>query len=307
LAPLHGVTNRPFRDAYFDRFSGFDSAVAPFIVPVRGGTANARALQDVLPRDGDRVRLVPQLLCNDPEDFTDMAAVLADAGYDEVNWNLGCPYPMVADKRRGSGLLPYPQAVDGFLDRVCSRLGIGLSVKMRLGRFDPREGEALAPVLNAYPLKKVIVHPRLGVQMYSGTVDLDGFSVLSGALRHPVGYNGDIKTEADFRKLSARFPGVAEWMIGRGALCDPFLPARIKGLPLSDMPLAELRAFHDDLYRAYRELLSGPRHVLDKMKEVWSYLGSSLPEPEKAFKKISKSKSLEAYAAAVSAAFSDGQ
>jgi tRNA-dihydrouridine synthase len=142
---------------------------------------------------------------------------------------------MVADKRRGSGLLPYPQAVDGFLDRVCSRLGIGLSVKMRLGRFDPREGEALAPVLNAYPLKKVIVHPRLGVQMYSGTVDLDGFSVLSGALRHPVGYNGDIKTEADFRKLSARFPGVAEWMIGRGALCDPFLPARIKGLPLSDM------------------------------------------------------------------------
>ncbi len=112
--------------------------------------------------------------------------MLADAGYGEVDWNLGCPYPMVAGKKRGSGLLPYPEAIGEFLDRVCPRLGIGLSVKMRLGRYDARESAALAPVLNAYPLRKVTVHPRIGVQLYGGSVDLEGFAALAGSLRHPV-------------------------------------------------------------------------------------------------------------------------
>ena len=304
LAPLHGVTVRIFRDAYLARFPGFDSAVAPFIVAVPGRRVKDRHFLDLVPRLEERVPVIPQILGNDPEGFIETAKALEDAGYGEVNWNLGCPYPMVADKKRGSGLLPYPDAISAFLERVCPRLGIGLSVKMRLGRYDARESEVLVPVLNAYPLRKVVIHPRIGVQMYDGNVDLVGFSSLAGALRHPVAYNGDITTAAGFRELSERFPAVAEWMIGRGALADPFLPARIVGLPLPERPLAEIRAFHDDLYRAYRERLSGPAHVLDKMKEIWFYLRASIPEPERAFKKITKAKTQGAYETAVSAAFS---
>ncbi len=302
LAPLHGITGFVFRNALFSHFPGFDAAMAPFILPVRGADPEASLFKDLLPERNRLLPLVPQLLGNDAEAFLDTAAVSADLGYRELNWNMGCPYPMVANKRRGSGLLPHPELVEPFLDEVCVRSPLPVSVKLRLGRYDKKEIEALAPILNAHPLSKVIIHPRLGVQLYEGEVDLDGFADAAALLEHPVVYNGDIMDLSTFSALASRFPSVHEWMIGRGALSDPFLPARIKGLSVPSEPLSALLAFHKDLYDGYRDLLSGPQHVLDKMKEVWSYLRRSLPDQEKAYRFIVKAKTLESYETAVSRA-----
>lgn len=303
---MHGVTNRVFRNVFFAHFPGFDSAVAPFVLSVRGTPMKANHLKDLLAEQYCGIALVPQLLGNEADGFVDTAKALSEFGYREVNWNLGCPYPMVANKKRGSGLLPYPELIERFLEGVCSRLEVPLSIKVRLGRYDARELLALAPILNAFPLKKVIIHPRVGVQMYGGEVDLDSFAAAAAALRHEVVYNGDLKDPSAFAVLSARFPSVKEWMIGRWALSDPFLAARIKGLEIPADPFPALSAFHEDLYRAYRGHLFGPKHVLDKMKEIWSYLSLSFPDPEKTHRRISRSASLEAYEAAVAAAFSAG-
>jgi tRNA-dihydrouridine synthase len=303
LAPLHGVTNRVFRNAYFRRFPGFDSAVAPFILAVRSAGLKGSHFKDLLPEHNAGIPLVPQVLGNDPESFVETAKALADFGYGEINWNLGCPYPMVANKKRGAGLLPYPDAIGSFLDAACARSALPISVKLRLGRYDAREILALAPVLNAHPLAKVIVHPRVGIQMYEGEVDLDGFAAAAALMSHEVVYNGDIRDAAVFASLRARFPFVSEWMIGRWALCDPFLPARIKGAAVPGDPVPALEAFHEDLYRSYRDCLSGPKHVLDKMKEIWWFLCRSVPDSGTALKKIERAKSLEAYEAAVRAAF----
>ncbi len=304
LAPLHGVTNRVFRSAYFSRFAGFDEAVAPFVLAVTTERAKSGHFKDFVPDPPVGVPVIPQLLGADSTGFLDSARVLADMGHREVNWNLGCPYPMVAKKGRGSGLLPHPDKIDRFLDAVIPSLGLELSVKLRLGREDPSEILALMPVLNRYPLARVVIHPRLGVQMYRGAVDLEGFARALALCAHPVGYNGDIETPADISRLAGRFPAVREWMIGRAAIRDPFLPARIKGLPLPADEQAALRAFHDDLFRAYREVLCGPAHALDKMKEIWSYLGHSFPDRKRELDSISRAKTLEAYSAAVDALFS---
>ena len=212
---------------------------------------------------------------------------------------------MVTGKRRGSGLLPYPESIKHFLDEACARSTLPVSVKLRLGLVDACEIMAIIPVLDAFPLKRVILHPRIASQMYGGDVDLDAFAEVARLSRHELGYNGDIRDVSTWRSLAARFPEVTEWMIGRGAVSDPFLPARIKGLKLPDDPLAALGAFHDDVYFGYRETLSGQKHALDKMKEIWSYLGGSFSCVGSGQKEIRKATSFEAYERAVRAVLSE--
>ncbi len=310
LAPLHGVTNYIFRNAYCRHFTGFDAAMAPFINSINSETAYAKGrgnhFKDVEPANNHGIRIIPQILSNEPHSFIETTATIAGYGYTEVNWNLGCPFPMVTGKKRGSGLLPHPDLIAAFLDKVCSEITIGLTLKIRLGLNNPEEILALVPIFNAYPLEKIIIHPRIGIQMYTGTVDLDGFARAASLLKHPIMYNGDITDAVSFLRLQERFPSVTEWMIGRGAIRDPFLPSLLKGTALPSDPLNQLREFHDDLYHSYREVLFGPKHALDKMKEIWTYLGLAISGADRPLKDISRCKTLEEYTDTVKRIFGAG-
>ena len=63
---------------------------------------------------------MPQLLVNHPEGFLKGARLLRDLGYREINLNLGCPSGTVTAKKKGSGLLMYPEELDALLDRIFS-------------------------------------------------------------------------------------------------------------------------------------------------------------------------------------------
>jgi tRNA-dihydrouridine synthase len=313
LAPLQGLTNRVFREAYFRHFGGFDGALAPFVLALRGSEAKPRHYKDLLPGPaaearegpstglGGRVPLVPQILGNEPVAFAETARVLADLGYAEINWNLGCPHRIVAGKQRGSGLLPFPGRIAEVLDAACAIPGVRLSVKLRLGREDPAEILRLMPILNDHPLAKVIIHPRLGIQMYRGSVDLEGFARAAALCRHRLVYNGDIVDRAGFEALRARFPGIGEWMIGRGALANPFLAEEIKAGTVAGDRDERIRSWHNDIYRRYREVLYGPAHVLDKMKEIWGYLRACYPEQAARISGLARVRTLLDYEIAVAA------
>lgn len=304
LAPLHGITNRVFRNAFAKHFGGFDSAMAPFILSVHASDARGAHFKDLLPEYNARLPVVPQVLGNDADGFIATATIIAGLGYAEVNWNLGCPYPMVTNKKRGAGLLPHPPLVRQFLAVACSRSPLPVSVKLRLGLVAAGEIMEIMPVLNEFPLKRVIIHPRVGAQLYGGSVDLEGFSAAAELSAHPVTYNGDIRSVACLDSLRLRFPSVDEWMIGRGALSDPFLPGLLKGGVLPPDPVGRFRAFHDELYFSYREVLEGQKHVLDKMKELWTYFGPSLPAEAEAYKALAKAMTFTAYEAAARHVFS---
>jgi tRNA-dihydrouridine synthase len=313
LAPLHGVTNRVYRDAYFRHFSGFDGALAPFVVAIRGDEAKSRHFKDILPGPepepeggaGRLPSLTPQILGDDPIAVAQTAAVLARLGYVEVNLNLGCPYAMVAKKGRGSGLLPFPNRVAAILDALCAVPGIRASVKLRLGRSDPGDIVRLMPVLNDHPLLRVIIHPRLGTQMYKGRADPEAFARAAELCAHPVVYNGDIASRAAFDELCSRLPSVDSWMIGRGAIANPFLPEELKTGSRPDSGamdrITRLRVWHEDLYSSYRAVLCGPAHLLDKMKEVWTYLGDSFPQDRRQLEAISRARTTGEYERATAA------
>lgn len=297
LAPIRGLTDSLFRDTLHDHFKGFDASVTPFINPQRKSLYEDAMLRDVLPQCNDGWPIVPQLLHTDPEAFVVLANRLAGLGYTHINWNLGCPAPMVARKKRGSGLLPYPEMILEILDQILPQLDIEVSIKTRLGYHDRSELVALLPQLDRFALKEIIIHTRLGKQLYKGNTDPDGFAVCQKLSRHPLVYNGDITNLDTFNLLATRFPTVDRWMIGRGALGNPFLAEEIKGLP-TDSPeqrKKRLYAFHLDLFNRYQQRLSGPSHILGRVKQLWTYLIIFFPGQEKFAKKILKTGNIEAY------------
>ncbi len=305
LAPIRGLTDALFRATFFRHFDGFDAAVAPFISPQKKSLYEDKMIRDVLPANNTTLPVVPQLLHTDPEDFLVLARRLARLGYTHINWNLGCPAPMVARKKRGSGLLPYPELIVDLLDKVLPELPLELSIKTRLGFNDLAETRTLLPQLNSFPLKEIIIHARLGKQLYNGTTDRDGFAVCRQLTTHALTYNGDINDLATFTTLADRFTEINRWMLGRGALGNPFLAEEIKGYPQQSTATRRTRLynFHEELFTRYTERLEGPSHLLGRLKHLWLYLINSFPGNKKLLKKILKSKNSVAYHQAVDQLF----
>ncbi|MFV0435922.1 MAG: tRNA dihydrouridine synthase [Desulfopila sp.] len=305
LAPLRGITDVIYRSVFARHFGGVDLAVAPFLTPQRSPSRKKRILTDLVPEHNQALPVIPQLLNNHAEDFLYLAHQLEDLGYTDINWNLGCPAPMVAKKGRGSGFLPYPDAIIALLDQVIPRLTASLSIKMRLGYQHRSEGCNLLPRLDDYPLREIIIHPRTGKQMYRGSTDLEGFAACQPLSRHRLVYNGDITSPEGFTALAGRFPVIDHWMIGRGILANPLLAEEIKGLapPAHSRRLDRIRAFHDELLDAYRQRLAGPGHLIGKMKQLWLYLIFSFPGREKPFKKLKRARTEEQLLAAIEQLF----
>lgn len=301
LAPLRGFTDAVFRNAFQRHFNGLSEAVAPFVTSIKGRRIKPAHLQDLAPADNRTIPVVPQILSNHPDEFICLANTLVDMGYPEINWNLGCPYPMVAKKYRGSGLLPHPGRIDRMLDKTLEQFSGKLSIKTRLGRFSSDEMDRLIPVFNRYPLNRVIVHPRTGVQMYAGSVDLKAFDACLRGISHPVVYNGDINDLTRFQRLESRFPSVSGWMIGRGLIANPFLPEMIQTRTrLIDQRNARFEKFHDDLVSGYCGRFCGPGHVLDRMKGFWRYFAADFPGGRRIVKQIRKTNTLDRYRQTVS-------
>ena len=296
LAPLRGFTDYNFRNTFTRYFSGFDAAVTPFIPTLKTIRAKPSHLKDVLPDNNSSLPIVPQIIGNNPNNFIPLASQLFDLGYKTVNWNLGCPYPMVTKKQRGSGLLPFPDKIDIFLDKTLSAIPNRLTIKTRLGCKSSDEIFQLMPIFNRYPLQEIIVHARTAKQRYDGEPDLAAFERCIEMSAHRMVYNGDITDPAIFENLSARFETADGWMIGRGALINPFLPAIIKnGQDDFTDKVAIFRQFYEELFENYRQMFSGPGHLLERMKGFWTYFSQSFKDERKIRKKVHRTLKLPRY------------
>jgi len=307
LAPVQGVTDRIYRNLFPVYFKGVDLAIAPFISSSKKMKPENNLLREFYPDKNTGIPTIPQIMSSEPDDFTQLANALYDIGCGTVNWNLGCPFPMVVKKGRGAGLLCYPARVESFLEKTMPAIKPKLSIKLRIGLTYPDEVLQLIPIFNRFQLEELIIHPRTGVQMYGGEVDLDIFEQCLGLSKHRVIYNGDIDSLEKLEMLSHRFGSVERWMIGRGLLANPFLADEIKFH--TEKPYGEkikiLRAFHDQLFAEYSKILSGPSHITDKMKEIWTYMGGFFENGDKIRKKINKTHHRDNYVDVVNKVFDE--
>lgn len=305
LAPIQGITMRHYRQFHYELFGGIDSYYAPFITTTKERKASRLLFKDILLANNDpRIQLVPQLLSNNGTDFRYFAQHIADMGYNEINWNIGCPYHPVTKKMRGSGLLAYPEIIESFLREVVKNPTYDLSIKMRLGYRSLDEGIAVIKILNKFPLKHIIIHGRTGLQKYEGLANIDAFEVLYKLCNHKVIYNGDIFSKKDYLNIQNRFPDLEDFMLGRGILHDPFLPSIIKGKVVSRKErLEKIQLLHQKLYDQFICQFPKETTAIGIMKEFWLYMSTSMDPKKKHYRQIKCAQTSADYLACVEALF----
>lgn len=300
-SPLQGFTDFRFRNAQNKIFGGIDTFYAPYIRLNGKMVIKSSYQRDLLPENNNTLEVIPQIITNDADEFLFVSKYVQELGYKELNWNLGCPYPMVTKCGMGSGLISNTEKINQILHKVHNESDIIVSMKMRLGYDTTEEILDVFPVLEKYPIKNVAIHARIGKQLYKGGVHLDAFQACVDNTKLKLYYNGDITSVAKFKEMQARFPTIDHWMIGRGLIADPFLPSMIKNdsfeYPKNKMEL--FSEFHDTLYEGYSESLSGSTHILLKMHHLWEYFSVIFSNPHKVHKKIKKAKSIRNYEQAV--------
>ena len=241
--------------------------------------------------------MIPQVMTNDPDEFLFVVKYVQSLGYKELNWNLGCPYPMVTKSGMGSGLICNPTRINEVLHKAHNESDIVVSMKMRMGYENATEILDAFPILDKYPLKNIAIHARIGKQLYNGPVDLDAFEKCISSTKHKLYYNGDITSVESFKKIQNRFPTIDHFMIGRGLIADPFLPNMIKNdtttYPKNRWEI--FSEFHDRIYQQYDEYLSGPTPIKMKMLGFWEFFSQSFPNPQKTVKAIKKASSPKKY------------
>lgn len=296
LAPLRGCTNFVYRNSYNKFFKGVDYAVSPFI-KLSSKYKNSY-LKDILPENNRKsIPVIPQVLGDHPKLFKKLSAVISGLGYNEINLNFGCPHKPVVKKGLGAGMLSDKDKIKSFLDSAVKSFDGEISIKMRTGINNHDDALNIIDILNDYPLKNIIIHPRLSIDKYKGEVNLDIFEASLSRSKHPVIYNGDIVTLADYKKITERFDSIYGVMIGRGILMNPFLLNEIRGKREKTLEekLKLMRKFHDDIFASYSSMLSGHKHIANKMKEYWEYNCLFFPNPKGIVSRIWSSKNSEHY------------
>ena len=270
VAPMEGLTGFVFRQVFSRHFTGADDWFIPFVTPTTLPQFTDRQMRELAPEANAGIHAVPQLLTRRTADFLWSAKALADMGYDEVNFNLGCPSNTVTAKKKGAGLLTEPELLRQFFDAVFAACPLPVSVKTRIGVQNPEEFAALLDIYNHYPICELTIHPRVMKQLYRGQADREAFAAYLPACTVPVCYNGDVTTVDDLRALEAAFPGLSGIMVGRGLIADPALLRKAMGGPAASRE--ELRGYHDELYHGYTEAFGMASCAVSRMKAHWFYL-----------------------------------
>ena len=306
FAPMEGVTDAIFRSTHARIFADgrADRYFTPFLSPNQNHIVDEKRGHDWRPEQNAGLNVVPQLLTKNAEDFIWMAGILRDWGYTEVNLNLGCPSGTVAAKGKGAGALRDPAALERLLDGIYAGSPLPVSLKTRLGIADASEFPAILEIYNRYPVKELIVHPRVQKQMYRGEADRAAFAAALAGSKAPVCYNGDLFTADACRALAAEYPAVSGLMLGRGLAADPALVRLARGG--SGLALAELQAFADALFAEYCTAFRSEKSAINRMKALWNLWFTVFEDADELQKKMHRAAEPWAYRAAVRTAFAQG-
>ena len=296
LAPLQGITDWIFREAFYKHIAQFDKTFSPYIRIEKGEFIRKSQCNDILPVHNIYQKPIPQFLGNDIESFTVFEDLCSQLGYSEVNINLGCPFSKVTNHKLGSGLLPHTIDIQQLFEHIFSKTKLSISIKCRLGEEESIEFERLIPIFNQFPFCEIIIHARTGIMQYKGKVLLTEYSHLASQLKHRVCYNGDIIHPSDILKIQDISPYTHAYMIGRGIIKNPFLLHEIRNITISKKEKIHiLQAFHMNIIEYCSQKYSGDFSILKRFEAMWTLHHEAFEDGKKILKQIKKCKNIAQY------------
>lgn len=307
LAPFQGITDVVYRNVFKKHFGGIDKYYTPFFTGIQKDNSKSLRGEEISPEFNDVNTVVPQILSNTAEEIIRFANQCKSMGYPEFNLNMGCPFPRVANKTRGCGLMADPARTIKMLNDVFEQIdGIKFSIKCRLGYYDDEEIMAFVDTFNTLNFSEIIIHPRIGKQMYTGEASLEKFLELVPLINKPLVYNGDIFTTDRYNTiLSSLFFLSSSIMLGRGLLTNPFLAEEIKSIDNQQDKKQRLHNFVVDLYINRLRHAGGSPKIIGSMKELWKYMMNIFDDPQNVWRKVKKVNHLDEYETAVETIFNE--
>ena len=220
LAPMSGITDRPFRRLAKRLGAGL---VVSEMIASREVLNTVRRARHRLPVDSaDEQPLAVQLAGYEPDIMAEAARVNADLGAAIIDINFGCPAKKVVSKLCGAALMRDEALAGRIVEAVARAVDVPVTVKMRTGWDETdRNAPRLARIAEAAGARMITVHGRTRCQFYQDHADWSFIKQVKAAVSVPVIANGDITTYDDIDRCLAA-SGADGVMIGRGAQGRPW-------------------------------------------------------------------------------------
>ncbi|OGI46686.1 MAG: tRNA dihydrouridine synthase DusB [Candidatus Muproteobacteria bacterium RBG_16_65_34] len=259
LAPMAGVTDRPFRQLC--RRLGAGMAVSEMVASnsLLWGSEKTRRRADHCGEDEPRA---VQIVGSDPALLAQAARYNVERGAQIVDINMGCPAKKICNVYAGSALLQNEKLVAEILRAVVQSVDAPVTLKIRTG-WDRRHRNAvaIAHIAEDAGIQLLAVHGRTRADLFQGAAEYDTIAAVKAAVRIPVIANGDIASPETAAQV-LRYTGVDGVMIGRAAQGNPWIFREIAhclatGQRLPPPAIAEVRdtllAHLENLYAFYGE------------------------------------------------------
>ena len=270
LAPMAGVTDRPFRDACAKQGVGYAASEMISSDTLLYATAKTRHR---IVRAQNNLPHAVQIAGADPVAMADAAALNVAHGAQIIDINMGCPAKKVCNRQAGSALLEYPDLVRNILRSVVARVDVPVTLKIRTGPTpDNRNGVAIARLAQSEGIACLAVHGRTRSDRFKGTAEYDTIAAIVDAVSIPVIANGDICNGRQALQV-LQTTGAAGIMIGRAAQGNPWIfreiGAVLQGKPVPLPPsldevgstlMTHLAGCHR-LYGEYRGVRIARKHI----------------------------------------------
>jgi len=220
LAPMAGVTDRPFRQLC--RRLGAGMAVSEMITANKTLWASKKSLLRAN-HDGEPEPRSVQIAGADPLMLAEAAQHNVEQGAHIIDINMGCPAKKVCNVMAGSALLQNELLVANILESVVNAVDVPVTLKIRTGwDRDNRNGVNIARIAQESGIQLLAIHGRTRADAYKGEAEYDTIAEIKSALDIPIIANGDI-TSPEKAKSVLEYTGVDGLMIGRGAQGNPWI------------------------------------------------------------------------------------
>lgn len=220
LAPMAGVTNRPFRTICKE--IGNPGLVCTEMASSKAMFHNDQKTKRLLNTDGEKRPISYQIFGSDVETMAFSAKYVSEFA-DIIDINMGCPAPKVVKNGDGSKLLLDLDKAEEIMKAVVQNSKVPVTLKIRKG-WDKENIVAVevARIAERAGISAITVHGRTRSEFYSGIADLEIIKKVKENVKIPVIGNGDVIDEITAKKMF-EYTGVDGIMIGRGSFGNPWI------------------------------------------------------------------------------------
>jgi tRNA-dihydrouridine synthase B len=220
LAPMAGVTDRPFRQLCRELGAGYVVTEMVSSNPQLKHTRKSTWRSDF---DGEPAPLAVQIVGSDPDRLAQAAVYNVGLGAQIIDINMGCPAKKVCGKLGGSALLSDLDLVKQILTAVVAAVDVPVTLKIRTGPDTAnRNGQAVAKIAESCGIAALAVHGRTRADRFNGEAEYDTIRTICQSISLPVFANGDVTTAERARQV-LDYTGAAGLMVGRGAQGNPWI------------------------------------------------------------------------------------